>query len=442
MKKAVKFIEIDDAIMFDMPVGPEEEYFTDFKQVRGSFYEEFLFKSLGVTITDKKPILYTELNKKIIFISGHRGSGKTSEIKKWVNELNGPEGFLCITCDVNKDLDMNNIEFVDILIFKLEMLIDKLNDLKVNIDPSILTLMNDWFSERINEISDKSNGEIKIEGGAKASAGLFGFFKVFASLKSSITDSSEKAEIIRATFRNRFNDFSNKFNLFIAEVNNKIAQEKIAKKVLFFIDGLEQTMTSELRRKIIIDESNRLKQIEVFSIYTLPIELMKEEQILKTFSHIISFPFIKIYERNGQRIDLAFSVLTEFILKRIDNDLFDNNETIQKIIHYSGGSPRELLRILQYCKIFTDASEGKLTIESLEKAVKKLAAEESRFVNEKDLNILKRIKESNEKNIPLPYLEGLQVLLENLIVFEYNSGTYKSVNPIIAESEVYKYYTK
>jgi hypothetical protein len=442
MKKAIKFNQIDDAIMFDLPVGPDEEYFTDFKQVRGSFYEELLFKSLGVSIDNNEPNLYTDINKKIIFISGHRGSGKTSEIKKWVNELNGENGFLCITCNINKDLDMNNIEFIDILILKLEMLIAKLNSLELKIDDDILKTMYNWFSERIDEISEKSNGEIQIEGGAEGSAGLFGFFKVFASLKSSITDSNEKAEIIRTTFRNRFNDFSNKFNLFIAEVNSKLVEYKIAKKVLFFIDGLEQTLTSELRRKIIIDESNRLKLITTFSIYTLPIELMREENMLRTFSHIISFPFIKIYERDGQRIEQAFLVLREFILKRIDISLFDNNETIEKIIHYSGGSPRELLRILQYCKIFTDPDIEILTLKSLENGVKKLAAEESRFVSEKDLIILKQIKESNKNGIPVPFLDGLQVLLENLIVFEYNSGTYKAVNPIIAESEVYKYFTK
>jgi len=40
----------------------------------------------------------------------------------------------------------------------------------------------------------------------------------------------------------------------------------------------------------------------------------------------------------------------------------------------------------------------------------------------------------------MPFDEDLQDLLEKLIILEYNDGTYKRVNPIVEESQLYKQY--
>lgn len=440
MKKAEKFEEIDSSIRFNVPVGPDDPFFVDFRDVRGSFYEELLYKSLNISFENDEPKISTYNVKKTIFIAGHRGSGKTSEIKKWVKKLNGKQAFLCITCNIDSNLDMNDIEFIDILIYKLECLAEVLKNIKIEFDETIISLMNEWFEERISEINNRFKGEAKIEAGAKAEAGIPGLFKIFASIKSSITDSSEKADIIRSSFKNRFNDFANKFNLFLAEITEELRKNNIAEEVLFFIDGLEKTMSTEHRRRIIIDESNRIQQIEAVSIYTLPIELMKEENKLKMFSTIISFPFIKIKDRTGKRIAAAYKRLEEFIIKRINPELFEDMKILEDVISYSGGSPRELLRILQYCLLFSNDTIKIIDRNALNQAIDKLSKEESHFLTDRDFSILKRIQESNQKNIPLPYIEGLQNLLEHLIVFEYNDGTFKDVNPVIKESEVYKYY--
>jgi len=42
----------------------------------------------------------------------------------------------------------------------------------------------------------------------------------------------------------------------------------------------------------------------------------------------------------------------------------------------------------------------------------------------------------------MPFDDDLQDLLEKLIILEYNDGTFKRVNPIVEESQLYKQYVR
>ena len=120
--------------------------------------------------------------------------------------------------------------------------------------------------------------------------------------------------------------------------------------------------------------------------------------------------------------------------------MIDSEQTVDKAIVNSGGSPRELLRILEYTAFYSDKQKGILTFAALEKAIKHLAADAARYLDEKDIAILKEIKVANQKGIPILFMEGLQDLLEKLVIFEYNQGSYKRVNPIVEQSDIYQHY--
>ena len=134
---------------------------------------------------------------------------------------------------------------------------------------------------------------------------------------------------------------------------------------------------------------------------------------------------------------MRFGILT---FKRIDASLFDSPDTVRKAILYGGGSPRELLRVLEYANMFADEDTNKIFLEDLKKGVKKLSAQTSQYVSSKDLEKLKILKEANQKGELIAFDEEWQDLLEKLIILEYNDGTYKRVNPIVEDSPLYKQY--
>lgn len=441
-RKANSLAEVDNAVRFDVPVAYEHPFFTDFSDVRGDFEDRMIYKTLNVH--PKTFVFNREVNrgnKVMLFLAGMRGSGKTSELAKITSKLHNPDCFFCVTCNLDQGLDLNDMEYMDILIFQLERLFEEMATHLVHFDTGILESLQGWFSERISEMNRviKREGGIEMEVEAKTPS-LLGFLGITAKLKGSMAASKETANIVRAVLRTNFTDFAHKFNEFVETVNLAIRDRNMGQELLFVVDGLEKTATVDIRKKIVLEESNRIRLIKANTIFTLPIELMVEKQRLISFSTVVSFPFVKIREKDGTIVEKAVRRFETFVEKRIDNSLFDSPETIREAILYGGGSPRDLLRILEYANLFADEDTGKITLHDLRKAISKLAAETSQYLSEEDLEILKRLKVANGENRPIPYDPAFQHLLEKLIVFEYNDGTYKRVNPIVEASPLYKQY--
>ena len=226
VKKALHFNEIDQAVKFDIPVSPNHEFFTNFADVRGEFQEDLVYSALNVS-QDPKSGVYTynetnPFNKSLIFLAGHRGSGKTSEIKKWVQNLDNPECFLCIICDIDKGLDRNDVEYMDILIFQLELLFERLEKENVSLQDDILQEMQQWYSETAKEVNSKLSSQLSIESGIEGKASIPYIFSLFSKLKANIAGSTERATVIRTTLKNNFSIFAAKFNQFINIANQVV----------------------------------------------------------------------------------------------------------------------------------------------------------------------------------------------------------------------------
>jgi hypothetical protein len=444
-KKAKTLVEVDNAVRLDVPITPDHEFYTDFSDVRGDFEDRMIYKTLNVhPKTFKFNSQSNRGNKVVLFLAGMRGSGKTSELAKIANKLSNKDCFFCVTCNLDDGLDLNDMEYMDILIFQLERLFEEVKAVGLSLDDDILSSLYSWFGERVKEV----NKLIKMDGGLELAAeaktpnflNFFSFLNLTAKLKANLAGSKENADKIRTAFKNNFTEFSQKFNEFIEHVNIVLRRKGIAQELLFIVDGLEKTATLDIRKKIILEESNRIRQIRVNTIFTLPIELVPQRQKLLSFSTVVSFPFVKIREKDGRVVEEAVSRFRDFVYKRIDADLFDSPETVRKAILYGGGSPRELLRVLEYANMYADEDDNKIFLKDLNKGINKLAAETAQYVSSKDLEKLKILKEANEKNKYIAFDEDWQDLLEKLIVLEYNDGTYKRVNPVVEASPLYKQY--
>jgi hypothetical protein len=448
MKKAIRLAEIDAAVNKFMPVTPEHSFYVDFKDLRGDFQERKVMKILNVSINPEGQYFFDHkanpYNKTMLFLAGMRGSGKTSELAKYAKLLHSPECFLVVTCNVDEELDMDNVQYMDVLIFQLEKLLSMASEQKLKLDKGILDSMQKWFEERVKEINTslKAEGSAEIEvGGETSIAGLFAkMLGLTARIKMGLSGSRERAETIRTNFKNRFLDFSSKFNIFIEQAAEQLRKQDIAQEILFIVDGLEKTMSADVRRKIILEESNRIRQIKANTIFTLPIELMKEEQRIRNFSEIITFPFIKVKERNGKFVEPALEKFREFVVKRVDAALFDDPASIDLAIANSGGSPRQLLRIIEHANLNADEAFGKITHGNMEAAIETLGNNIARYLEPEDFQLLKKLKGDLDAGHPIGFDSQIQALLEKEVIFEYNDGTYKCVNPLLERSKLYKHH--
>jgi hypothetical protein len=449
MKQATRLDEIDAVVDKFTPVTPDNPFYVDFKNLRGDFQERKVMRILNVKLNAEGKYEFNydpnRTNKTLLFLAGMRGSGKTSELAKYAQLLNSPNCFFVVTCNVDNDLDMDNVQYMDILIFQLEQLLIRANKENLNLDSYILESMNTWFQERVKEINTslkaEGSAEIELDTDKPLSLGTL-FSKMLgltARLKMGLSGSKTHADTIRNSFKNRFVDFSNTFNTFIEETNRQLRQENKAREILFIVDGLEKTMSADTRRKIIMEESNRIRQIKANTIFTLPIELMKEEQRIRNFSEIITFPFIKLKERGGSPVEQAIKHFEEFVYKRVAPELFDSPETVKTAIAYSGGSPRQLLRIIERANWYADEVLGKITSADMEKTLDELGNNIARYLEPGDFALLKRLKKDLQAGNPIGFSNDIQGLLEKEVIYEYNDGTYKCVNPLLERSKLYKF---
>ena len=170
MKKALRLDEIDAALDKFQPVTPDHEFYVNFENVRGDFQEIEVMRILNAERKNGHYVYNAQANrnnKTFLFLAGMRGSGKTSELARYAQILNSSECFFVVTCNIDEELDMDNVQYMDILIFQLEKLLRRAADVKLKLDDDILESMRKWFQDRVMEINRSltASGGLEIETG-------------------------------------------------------------------------------------------------------------------------------------------------------------------------------------------------------------------------------------------------------------------------------------
>lgn len=443
MKKAHTLEEMDQALQFNVPINPEHPFYVDLNDLRGDFQERQIYRKLNAILKNGVYTFNPEINganKSLLFLAGMPGSGKSTELEKYYRVLNRPDCFFCVNCRLSQELDMNDLDYMDILMLQLGNLSKRLDDAGIRPDDGVIASMNKWFQDRVTEMKTGYKGELGFELGAKVETpDLWGsLIKLFGGLKIGISGTRERNTVIRETLRRNFIDFALKFNEFIEETNLVLRRNDLGQEILFIIDDLEKTTTEELRRKIIISDANRIQRIKAYTIFVLPAELLIERDLLSNFASVVSFPFVKVVDRGGERKPETVERLKELVARRIDLSLFESEEMLNDAVYYSGGSPRQLLQIIEQAAFFADETAGKISVTALNKAMDRLGNERARNLTPPQLEKLKELKECNKNSLDSPYDAVIQELLLRNGIFEYNDGTYKRVNPLLERTNLYK----
>lgn len=311
-----------------------DPFFTDFSPFRGSFKQKMLFNALRIDSDSAYLFPGKNLDPVLVFLAGMRGAGKSTELRRYAKEIGHPNGYLCIFCHIDNKLNHPHLEYSEILLYQLERLLEKLLEAHVSLKDETAQGFEQLFESR--KMYEQMKGETpwaKIQ-------------KHIGTWREMLISKNEQAGLLRSDFNRKFADLAIEFNIVVRDATLALQQAGKAQEILFIIDGLEKTQTAEVRRRIIIDDSNRIRHIKANMLFTLPIELIRETKRIREDAAVLAFPFIKVREPDGAPVEPAIERFTEFVQKRIAPELFDSPDTIREAILYSGGSPRELLRLL------------------------------------------------------------------------------------------------
>jgi energy-coupling factor transporter ATP-binding protein EcfA2 len=84
-----------------------------------------------------------------ILFCGHRGCGKSTELRQITHILDNPARYCVVFLDALRELDTNNLQYTDVLFALAQALLERLKEKGVTLDQVFMTRLEKWFAERI-----------------------------------------------------------------------------------------------------------------------------------------------------------------------------------------------------------------------------------------------------------------------------------------------------
>lgn len=200
---------------------------------------------------------------------------------------------------------------------------------------------------------------------------------------------------------------------------------------LFIIDGTDKLRSQDTRR-FFVEDAEQLLAIQALVVYVAPLYLKYEGRLTHKLDADLVLPMIKLAEVDDQRCNEGWLALREIVVRRADRELFESEGCIDRLVEFSGGHPRDLLRLLKLACEF--AEDNRIDAAAVDSAVKKLASEYRRFLEPDDYAVLVAI--NRDRNYA-GNDERTRRLLYNLALLEYNDGSWRRSHPVIRLLEGY-----
>ncbi len=417
-------------IQFEVALDADDPRYVDTREARGSEQTfQRLAKKFGFNTLNKAFLPSASMH---LLLFGHVGSGKTTELRQYAQQLSASGNYYVVDVDVMGKLDRNNLQFSETMLVMAERLTEQLGQDGFTISSDALEPVYQWF--RHIEQSGDEHRELaaSISGEMSAGISLPGLFKLLNKITSTAKTGSSRKTAWREEVRNRFSELATAFNQLIAEAEQALAQAANVphKRILFILDGTDK-MKSEDTARFFVQDAEQLLALQTFVIYTAPLYLKYQGSLVGRLQDLV-LPMIKLQDKTGAPYVPGVQAMRELLLRRAAPQLFQSEAVIDRLIDLSGGHPRELLRLLQLCCEYADDVIGST---ALDQAANQLAADFRRFLTKEDYELLVQIDaESSHQGTS----EQTQNLLYKLALMEYNDGSWRRSHPAVRLLEGYQ----
>lgn len=417
---------------YDTPLDPGNALLVNLNDARGDYSRKRLLRELGVDVATNR--LRDIPSGKCVLFGGHRGCGKSTELREIAARLSGPERFFVVQIDALQALDINNLSYADVALSLAESLARTVAEAGIDVPDVFISPLRDWFAQVSKTRSMESGASAELKAGAEASIGLPLIGKLFASLTTAIRSNTTYKTEIRENVRNSFTTLAERFNALLAYIGEEIARQGKGAAVIFVVDGTDR-LRGEEADAFFIRDIHQLRLLRANSIYCAPISVLNEQgQVAQNFDALFRLPMVKLAEKGAsQPISTGWDRLREFVLKRLPVDNFDHSDTLDLLIAHSGGHPRDLLRLVNLC--FQELDQGPITRPIAEVATRRLSNEYRRLVRPDDFKLLVEIDQAPPDFAPAT--EQTRRLLYDLVLLEYNSYWWQS-HPAIRALDAYR----
>lgn len=422
-------LEVLQKIEYEEGLVDGDPRYVETRQARGS---EKTFTRLARKFGwDPESNAFFSPQEKHILFFGHIGCGKTTELRRYAGCLNRSKRFFVVEVNVLAKLDRNNLQYTEVLMAMAESLLEHLQGEGRGLAEEALDPLRQWFVRVVHTRTTSSELSAALTTEAKGGGGIPGLIQLLATFTAAFkTGASQKSEW-RQDIRNSFTSLATAFNTLIQQAEATLAKEGRAERVLFLVDGTDK-MRGEDTQKFFVQDAEQLLAIQTLVIYTAPLDLKYDGRLGGKLDADMVLPMIKLQEPDGQAFDVGLQTMRQLLLLRADLGLFASDAEVDRLVAFSGGHPRELLRLLRLC---CEVADDRIDHRVVQTAIEKLAADYRYFLEPADYALLKTIDTTPAHG---GNDERAQRLLHRLALLQYNDGTWRRSHPVVRMLEGYK----
>lgn len=380
--------------------------------------------------------------------SGLRGSGKTTELLRLIEELQ-QEGCAAFYCDASRYLNLNDpqLTLVELVLTSLAGLADAANQ-KLG-----ARLLGDSIWDRTKRLL---KSEVTLHSKVKVGSDGLG-----AEVDISLADNPEfKKQLL--DFARQSNDFFAEAQQFASDLVNQIKQRTGKSTVLLAIDSLERLSSPsgeehrlfDSLKDVFFNNPNALHFPGLSVIYTAPPYLEAViNNVAGGFSASFSLPNFKVLERSPHQADdyprhtVGINQMVEIINRRVpDWESLVSRAVLEHLAWMSGGNVRRYFDMVRTVCMKAAISQTPLPIEQADsmpvrEAITK-AAEPLQWLTAQDRKWLEHFQSAS--NNPSEHIENLAEdlpsiirLFDHSLVLNYQNGSVWYQVPPLVRQHVY-----
>ncbi len=360
------------------------------------------------------------------FFSGHRGCGKSTELRRLAVNPKIIAKYWPIHFSIRDETDINNLDFKDILFAIGGRLFREYRKKKRKLPKKLMEELEGWRGQVQSELKTIISGRTKE---SEIGAGIDAFFAK-ASVKMKIEPATRHE--MRQVFERNLVE--------LVTVIDKIAiaiSDKEKRPPLILVDDLDKP-DLDTCRDIFYGHRETMLQLNVPIIYTVASSLFYSPDFHAIRNRAIFLPSVKLHEQgkpDTQDSD-GYRTLRMFVQKRMRTELI-SDDALNQAIHVSGGLFREMARVMRSAIDYASVSDqAQVNIDHVNKAEAEIRGEYRRFLTREQRKVLRAVRNHNQYDEP----EKVAPLLQILAILEYSNGepwcdTHPALNKLLDETD-------
>ena len=366
-----------------------------------------------------------------ILYGGHRGCGKSTELRRLQRQLHDPKRFYVVFIDAEVELSIHNLRYIDVLLSVAKKLFEQLERDQIEVDKVFLEQIEEWFDTRIVQRIEQFGAHLRVDAGAETRVGVPGLAWLSTKLLAQIKAGSDYREEIRREVQSSYGELVSAFNNLLVHAEQRIAQKNLGRKLLFVIDGTDK-LNQEDARRLFVDDIHQLQAMSGNFICCAPLLFLSTNPSSDFLTYRL--PMVKLGSKGAEYDPQApaAQALRALSHKRVDSRLFRDPHALDELVAASGGHLRDLIFLLDAALA---EAQGVIAIDHAQRAVKRLSTAYRRLVQPEDWTLLAEIDANSGEHTPSD--ERSSRLLYHQVLLEYNSYWWQS-HPAVRKLGAYR----